>query len=185
MRAQVLDGQIPGDVVVDVFFNLLRRVEIAHLKHPLVVNVADAGVENPAGCLNRSWCIMDLHIIELMAFFFANAKLRGILCDFIKFCIHAICCLADTHKCNNDALIIKRSKIFRQSGVTLILQGFSASPAYLHMRFVTAPASAVKLFYFSHTRTKRVQLYGGRCTFLIVCIKNAELHVRQCAKVVE
>ena len=147
--------------------------------------MADAGVEDPAGCLDRPWSIVDLHIIEFMTFFFANAKLRGILCNFMEFCIHAIRCLPDTYECNDDALIIKRSKIFRQSGMTLILQGLSGSPAYLHMHLVAAPAAAVKLFYFSHTCTKRVQLYGGRCAFLIVCVKNAEFHIRQCTKVVQ
>ena len=44
VRAQVLDGQVPGDVVVDVFFDLLRRVETADLEHPLVIDMADAGV---------------------------------------------------------------------------------------------------------------------------------------------
>ena len=40
VRAQVLDGQVPGDVVVDVFFDLLRRVETADLEHPLVIDMA-------------------------------------------------------------------------------------------------------------------------------------------------
>lgn len=78
MRAQVLDGQIPGDVVVDVFFDLLRRVEVAHLKHPLVVDVADAGVENVAGGLDLVRGIVQLHIVKRTALLFVDAKLRGV-----------------------------------------------------------------------------------------------------------
>lgn len=67
VRAQVLDGQVPGDVVVDVFFDLLRRVETADLEHPLVIDMADAGVEDAAGRLDVRGRIVPVLVVELAA----------------------------------------------------------------------------------------------------------------------
>ena len=185
MRAQVLDGQIPGDVVVDVFFDLLRRVEIAHLKHPLVVNVADAGVENVAGGLDLVRGIVQLHIVKRTALLFVDAKLRGVGRDGVELRVPAVRGLSDADERDDHAFIIQRREIFRQPRVTSVLHGLSRAAAGLHMGGVAAVAAALKFRIFPHSCAEGIELDGGGRAFLKVCIKDAELQPRQRVKIVQ
>ena len=185
MRAQVLDGQVPGDVVVDVFFDLLRRVETADLEHPLVIDMADAGVEDAAGRLDVRGRIVPVLVIELAAGLFADAELGGVGGDGLKFLLRAVGHHADADKRDDDALVIQGSQILRQPRMTSVEQGLARAAADLHVRRVTAVAAALKLRVLARTQAQRVELDGRGGAFFIIGVENAELQPRQCVEVVQ
>ena len=143
VRAQVLDGQIPGDVVVDVFFDLLRRVETADLEHPLVIDMADAGVEDAAGRLDVRGRIVPVLVVELAAGLLADAELGGVGGDGVKFLLRAVGHHADADKRDDDAFIIQGCEILREPRMTSVEQGLARAAADLHVRRVAAVAAAL------------------------------------------